>query len=179
MGATSVGRWSRVRRGWIAFCSGWWLAGIVSGVRHFFDLWTRPGTPVHEVIGVPVVVGVALPGALPVSAAADIQGSTGLPTGFTAMLVGAVIGLTVWISLPVAVRRDSRRSNHDVPRTHERLALIPYVAAGAGLGYLYENHRARGRGTLRAAGLSLATAAIAYLTAAAIVLTGGLVSFAR
>lgn len=167
--------WRRVRRGWIAFCSGWWLAGIVLGVRHAVELWTRPSTSLLELVGVPLVAGTFLPGALPLFAAAGVRGSTGLPVGLTGTFAGVALAAVVWLTLPVVVHRDRRRSDVAVARTFERVAAIPYVAAGAGLGYLYGIDRARGRETLPAAGRVLAAAVVAYLAGASVVFAIGLV----
>lgn len=163
--------------GWIAFCGGWWLAGIVLGGRHFVGLVMRPATPPLELIGVPLVVGGVLPGAAPVYAAAELRSLAGLPVGFTGMLVGGVIGLTVWVTLPIAIRQDGSRGAVDVPRRVVVLAAIPYVAAGAALGYLAVIVRARGATPRRAAAAALVLASIVYLAGAAVILAVGLVYF--
>lgn len=169
------GEWRRrIRQGWIAFCSGWWLAGIVFGIQHFFELLGRSGTTGLEQVGAPLVSGVFLPGTRPFWYAAEVLGVTGLPVGFTGILVGTILGVAVWTSLPVVIYLDSReRMDQVASRTLLLVAAMPYAAAVAGLGYLYRTDRTPGRTKVRVAGTTLASAAVAYLVCAAAVFAFG------
>lgn len=164
-------RGGRVRLGSIAFCSGWWLAGAVLGLRHFIGLWRRGTHSVLELLGVPLLAGVLLPGAQPVFAAAGLRHTAGLPVGFVAILTGTVLGGTVWILLPVAVRLSTLdRSDGARPRWTTAVAALPYVGAAGGLAVLYLHYRARGHPKRRAAGTALAAAAVAYVAGALVIL---------
>lgn len=158
------------RQGWIAFCSGWWLAGIVLGFRHFLDLIARPSLGVPEAVGVSVVMGSLLPGGAPFWYAANIVGARGLPVGFTGLLLGAVMAVIVWVTLPLALSSDGNsQPAQPASRLNQVVVAVPYLAAGAGLAHLFGTFRARGQTPLRAGVLALVTAAIAYLIVAAVV----------
>lgn len=164
------------RRWWVAFCSGWWLAGTVFGVAHGVELSTRPGTSTSELLGVPLVMGVLLPGARPMLFAAESLGVTGLPIGFTAILIGAAVGAIVWASLPLVLyreRRDANATDWGVPPPS--VAAVPYLAAWPGVSYLGRTGRWSDGSRWWAVGSALATATVAYLVGAVGILAFGLV----
>lgn len=155
------------RWGWIAVCTGWWMAGAVFGGMHFLELVGRPLPPrgILSVVGVPLVAGVFLPGATPYLTAAELTGAGGLPVGFTGAAIGLLVGIPVWITLPVALTT----ADEHVPRKVVIGAAIPYLAATAGLLYLYQHNRDRGYELLPAAGGALVVAIAAYLFVAAVI----------
>lgn len=164
-----------VRRWWVAFCSGWWLAGAAFGVAHAVELSRRPGTTAIELVGVPVVMGVLLPGARPLLYAAGALGVSGLPIGFTAILIGAVVGVIVWATLPLVLyveRRDAAASDADVPSPS--VAAVPYVAAWPGVSYLGRTGRWSGGPGCVVVGSAVVTAVVAYLVGALGIVAFGL-----
>lgn len=173
--ATSGGvLWTTVRHSWIAFCSGWWLAGIVLGFSHFTDLLARPSPGVLEASGVAVVMGGLLPGGVPFWHAADIVGVSGLPVGFTGFFIGAGVTIVVWGTLPLALSVESHHTpDRATRRQHLIVAAIPYLAAAAGLAHLTRTYRSRGRTRFQAGVFALATAVLAYGIAAAIIFVVG------
>lgn len=160
--------WPYALWGWIAVCTGWWLAGVVLAGLHFLELLARPPTRtgVLGVVGVPLIAGVVLPGAMPFFTAAELTGAHGLPIFFIGVTIGIPLGITVWITLPVAVRD----ANGTVPREVVIGAAIPYLAAISGLLYLYLHLRDRSYEQFSAAGGALVVAAAAYLVVAAVIL---------
>lgn len=175
MGTASGDDLYRVRGWWIAFCSGWWLAGIAFGVAHGVELSTRPGTTTSELLGVTLVLGVLLPGARPMLYAAESLGVTGLPIGFTAILIGAVVGVIVWISLPLVLygeRRDANVTAEGMPPLS--VAAVPYVAAWPGVSYLGRTGPWSDGSRPLAVGSALATATVAYLVGTVGILAFGL-----
>lgn len=164
-----------VRRWWVAFCTGWWLAGAVLGVAHGIELSSRPGTTTGELLGVPLVMGVLLPGARPLLYAAESLDLEGLPIGFTAILIGTVVGVIVWTSLPLLLyeeRRDARPIDDERPPL--AVAAVPYLAAWPGVSYLGRTGRWHAGSRWLAVGNALATATVAYLVGAAGILLFGL-----
>lgn len=164
-----------VRRWWIAFCSGWWLAGAVLAVAHGADLSSRPGTTTGELVGVPLVMGVLLPGTRPLLYAAETMGLAGLPIGFGAILIGAVVGVIVWTSLPLLLyeeRRDARASDEDLPPLG--VAALPYVAAWPGVSYLDRTSRWSEGPRWLGVGDAVTTATVAYLVGAVGIVLFGL-----
>lgn len=165
---------SRVRRWWVACCTGWWLAGAASGVAHGVELSTRPGTTPGELLGVPLVMGVLLPGTRPLLYAADSLGVSGLPVGFSAILVGAVLGAIVWVSLPLVLHWDRRDGNAtDAIGPPPMVAAVPYVAAWPGVCFLARTGRWSDGTGWRAVGSAIATATVAYLLVAVGILAFG------
>lgn len=175
MGTTDGDRLGNVGRWWVAFCSGWWLVGVAFGIGHAVDMVTRPGTTTVEGVGVGVGMGVLLPGTRPLLYAADDLGVSGLPVGFTAILMGAVVGGVVWVSLPLVLSRD--RGDESSTATGAQLvgaAIVPYLAAWAGISYLAATN-ARGTSRRRSAGGAIARSILAYVVGAAVILAVGLV----
>lgn len=176
MAPTDDDRWGPVRRSVIAFCSGWWVAGVVLGLAHFLELWTRGHHTPLELLGVPLVAGTVLPGARPVFAAAAVLDRTGLPVGLTALIVGGVLAVGVWVALPVALYVDrGHRSHSDRSLAVAVAAAIPYLAGGAGLHAIYRRTSGADGERLRAALTALAVAVIGYLAGALVVFAGALV----
>lgn len=169
---------ARVRRWWVACCTGWWLAGAASGVAHGVELSTRPGTTPGELLGVPLVAGVFLPGARPLLYAADGLGVSGLPVGFSAILVGAVLGAVVWVSLPLVLYWEGRDGDATgATGPSPAVAAVPYVAAWPGVCFLARTGRWSDGPRWRAVGSAVATATVAYLLVAAGILAFGVVIF--
>lgn len=157
-----------VRRVWIAFCTGWWIAGGIFGIQHFFELLARPRPTAGllAVIGVPLLAGVFLPGARPVYVAAEIGGTSGLPTGFIGFFIGILFGIFVWVTLPLALHEEFP----EMPRTVLIASLVPYMAGFVGIRSLYQHYREQNQGKMVSASRSLAIAGIAYFGFAAILL---------
>lgn len=173
--ATANGSGRRyVRRWWVAFCSGWWLAGAVLAVAHGVDLSSQPGTTTGELLAVPPVMGVLLPGARPLLYAAETMGLAGLPVGFSAILIGTVVGVVVWASLPLLLYRERREpgATDDLPPLG--VAAVPYVAAWPGVSYLRRTGRWHGGSRWLATATALATATVAYIVGAAGLVVFGL-----
>ena len=120
-------------------------------------------------------MGGVLPGGTPFWLAAEFTGVRGLPIGFTGFLVGFIITVAVWVTLPIALSQNGHdQPVGDAPRSFTVVAVLPYLAVGAGLIYLYDVTRARGRTPLRAAGRALATSVGAYLICAALLFLFGI-----
>lgn len=165
----------QLRRWWIAFCSGWWLAGLALGVAHGVDLASRPGTTAPVLVGVPLTMGVLLPGVRPLLYAAETLGITGLPVGFGAMLIGAVVGVVVWTSLPLLLYEERRGPGATGDRPPVAVAAVPYVAAWPGISYLARTGRRHEGARWLDVGTAIAVATVAYLVGAAGLLLFGLV----
>lgn len=120
-------------------------------------------------------MGGILPGGAPFWYAANLADVRGLPVGFTGFLIGGTITLLVWVTLPLAVRigRDRLIGQEPAPE-YWIIALIPYIAAGSGLAHLSRVYQSGGRPRLRAAGLAIVSAALAYVVAGIIIFALGL-----
>lgn len=175
MGTANGGGRQQLRRWWIAFCSGWWLAGLALGVAHGADLASRPGTTTLVLVVVPLTMGVLLPGVRPLLYAAESLGIEGLPVGFRAILIGAVVGAVVWTSLPLLLYDERRDSGTTDDRPPVAVAAVPYVAAWPGISYLRRTGRRHEGARWVAVGTAIATAMVTYLVGAACLMLFGLV----
>lgn len=158
--------WGLALRGWIAFCTGYWLAGFVLAAQHFLELFGRGHHSFVEVIGVPLVVGLFLPGARPFTAAADVLGVAGLPIGFSAIFVGVLLGAIVWVTLPMLIHHAGARPEADVTTGLVIASAVPYIAGAAGIGYLSRVSRRNGHAMWGPVAKATAAALVGYLLVA-------------
>lgn len=168
--------WGWLRRAWIGFCSGWWLAAVLLKLAGVPRVLTRPSGAQPLLSLESLGFAVSPPGALPFYLAADAAGvRLTLPVGVAGVGVGVILAVLVWLSLPIVVY-DSRRvwAYREVPDRYAIAAAVPVLASAAGIATLYRRARTAGLSRVRALAGTLATACVAYLVGAALVFALGL-----